>query len=382
MSVPIESQFAEVHSLIELHRSRTFQFINNETLHICWEVGFYVHSKLQNSEWGNKVVTKLSNYLVSKDKSLKGYSRRSIYKMVKFYEVYSNYKFLDLLKNFKDSEPEKLFNTIVPTSSAQLPEEPKNGIIELVPTMSAITAIPKTLLSINWSQHCEIIDSCKTHEEQLFYIFYASRERMNVRELRRAIKTDSYSRFLSGNEIQSCGLKKTYPSARHLFKNIACLDFLGLPERYHEKHLQEDILNNMKSFILELGRDFIFIDKEYPLKVGNRTFRIDLLFYNRELQCLVAVELKTTEFEPSYMGQLEFYLEALDQDVKKENENPSIGILLCKEANNDIVKYALNRSMSPTMIAKYEQNLIPRDALEKSFQKTLNYCQNKPYQNQ
>jgi predicted nuclease of restriction endonuclease-like (RecB) superfamily len=220
------------------------------------------------------------------------------------------------------------------------------------------------------------MDSCRTHEERTFYILYAYRERLNVRELRRAIKTSYYTRFLSGNEIQSCGLKKIYPSAKHLFKNVACLDFLGLPDKYYEKHLQEDILNNMKSFIMELGKDFIFIDKEYPLTVGNRTFRIDLLFYHRELQCLVAVELKTTEFEPSYMGQLEFYLEALDQDVKKDNENPSIGILLCREANKDIVKYALNRSMSPTMIAKYEQNLIPRDALERSFQKTIDRYQN------
>lgn len=376
MPASIESQFAEVHSLIELHRTRSFQFINYETLYICWEVGFYVHSKLRNSEWGDKVVSKLSSYLASKDSSLKGYSRRSIYKMVKFYEEYSNHKFLNLLRNLEDSASVQLFDGIVPTSSAQLSEEPKN-LDRLVPTMSALKPIPKVLLNINWSQHCEIINSCKTYEENLFYIFHASRERMNVRELRRAIKTDSYSRFLSGNEILSSGLKKTYPSAIHLFKNTACLDFLGLPAQYNEKHLQEDIINNMKLFILELGRDFIFVDKEFPLKVGNRIFRVDLLFYNRELQCLVAVELKTSEFEPSFMGQLEFYLEALDQDVKKENENPSIGILLCKEANNDIVKYALNRSMSPTMIAKYQQNLIPRDALEKSFKETLNYYQNK-----
>jgi predicted nuclease of restriction endonuclease-like (RecB) superfamily len=372
----VEKQFAEIYSLIELHRSRAFQSINNETLYICWEVGFYVHTKLLNSEWGDKVVAKLSNYLVSQDKSLKGYSRRSIYKMVKFYEEYSDRKFLYFLSNSKTKELFKLSNNIMPTMSAQLPEEKISPINELVPTMSAVTSIPKILLTINWSQHCEIMDSCRTHEERTFYILYAYRERLNVRELRRAIKTSYYTRFLSGNEIQSCGLKKIYPSAKHLFKNVACLDFLGLPDKYYEKHLQEDILNNMKSFIMELGKDFIFIDKEYPLTVGNRTFRIDLLFYHRELQCLVAVELKTTEFEPSYMGQLEFYLEALDQDVKKDNENPSIGILLCREANKDIVKYALNRSMSPTMIAKYEQNLIPRDALERSFQKTIDRYQN------
>ncbi len=123
----------------------------------------------------------------------------------------------------------------------------------------------------------------------------------------------------------------------------------------------------MKDFILELGKDFLFIGSEYPIQVGDKTFKIDLLFFHRALQCLVAVELKTTEFEPAFMGQLEFYLEALDNDVKRSNENPSIGILLCKETNREIVKYALNRSLSPTMIAKYERELIPKDVLQESL---------------
>ena len=119
----------------------------------------------------------------------------------------------------------------------------------------------------------------------------------------------------------------------------------------------------MKKFILDLGNDFIFVDESFRLQVGMDDFYVDLLFFHRGLQCLVAIELKTTKFKPEYLGQLDFYLEALDRDVKKANENPSIGILLCKDANEQVVEYALSRSLSPTMIAEYKRQLIPKEVL-------------------
>jgi predicted nuclease of restriction endonuclease-like (RecB) superfamily len=267
----------------------------------------------------------------------------------------------------------KLKSLIVPTLSAQSENTERESENKFMPTVSALSPIPDFLTLITWSQHCEIMNSCKLPEEYIFYILYAFKERLNARELRRAIKTNCYSHLFFGLETHSAGLKKIYPTAEYLFKDVACLDFLGLPERHKEKRLQKDILTNMKNFILELGKDFLFLGQEYPIQVGGKTFKIDLLFYHRGLQCLVAVELKTTEFDPSFMGQLEFYLEALDQDVKRSNENPSIGILLCKEANREIVKYALNRSMSPTMIAKYERELIPRAALQRSLSDFCNF---------
>ena len=231
--------------------------------------------------------------------------------------------------------------------------------------------LPQILKLINWTNHVEILSSCKLIEEGVFYILYAGKERLNVRELKRAIKTNAYTHIVKEDSNQSKGMELTYPKSKYLFKDVAYLDFLGLPQKHTEKRLQKGILENMKDFILELGKDFLFIGQEYPLQVGDKTFKTDLLFFHRALQCLVAVELKTTEFEPSFMGQLEFYLEALDQDVKRSNENPSIGILLCKEANREIVKYALNRSLSPTMIAKYERELIPREVLQQSLSEFL-----------
>ena len=131
--------------------------------------------------------------------------------------------------------------------------------------------------------------------------------------------------------------------------------------------MKSALLGQMKRFILELGKDFLFVDEEYRLQVGNSDFRIDLLFYHRELQCLVAFELKMGKFKPEHLGQLNFYLEALDRDVKKPHENPSIGVLLCKDKDDEVVEYALSRSLSPTMVAEYQLHLPDKDLLQQKL---------------
>ncbi|MFT5659906.1 MAG: RecB family endonuclease NucS [Sulfurimonas sp.] len=130
------------------------------------------------------------------------------------------------------------------------------------------------------------------------------------------------------------------------------------------KDLQKALLGSLKEFILELGVGFAFIGEEYRLEVGDDDFYIDLLFYHRDLKCLVAFELKIGKFKPSDLGQLEFYLEVLDRDVKRDDENPSIGILLCRKKNDEVVKYALSRSLSPTVVSEYETKLIPKKVLQ------------------
>ena len=128
--------------------------------------------------------------------------------------------------------------------------------------------------------------------------------------------------------------------------------------------MKDGLLEHMKQFILELGKDFIFMDQEYRLEVGSSTFKADLLFFHRGIQALVAVELKKSKFDPRDLGQLEFYLEALDRDVKRSNENPSVGIILCPEADRVVVEYAMSRSMSPTMVAEYKRILIPQERMQ------------------
>lgn len=141
------------------------------------------------------------------------------------------------------------------------------------------------------------------------------------------------------------------------------LEFLDVPEDYKERDLRKSIIANLEQFILEFGKDFTFMGEEYRVQVGNTDFYIDLLFYNRALSCLVAIELKVGKFKPEHLGQLNFYLEALDIDVKKENENPSVGLILCTSKDDTVVEYAMSRSLSPTMVADYTLKLPDKKLL-------------------
>jgi len=151
------------------------------------------------------------------------------------------------------------------------------------------------------------------------------------------------------------------------FKDSYVFEFLNLPEPHSESDLQKGLIKQMKNFILELGRDFLFIDEEYKVQVGNSDFYIDLLFYHRGLQCLVAFELKAEKFKPEHLGQINFYLEALDRDVRKPNENPSIGILLCKGKDSEVVEYALSRSISPALVSDYQTQLPDKKLLQQKL---------------
>ncbi len=155
-----------------------------------------------------------------------------------------------------------------------------------------------------------------------------------------------------------------HPEAGTVFKDAYLVEFLDLPHTHSEEDLQQGLVEQLKQFLIELGRDFCFIGSQYPLQVGGRDFALDLLFFNRALNCLVAIELKIDEFEPEHLGKLQFYLEALDRDVKKPHEQPSIGVLLCATKNNEVVEYALSRSMSPALVSEYQTRLPDKKLLQ------------------
>jgi predicted nuclease of restriction endonuclease-like (RecB) superfamily len=355
------TEFQQIQGIISLHRSKALQTVNSENLLTAWEVGAFVSTRLKNSTWGSKTVKQLSEYLRMQDPTLRGYSSRNIYNMVAFYEAYSSSQFIEYQKSLKLNEFVQLKTTqidnkvIVPTST------------ELI-VQTASAQFPNFLELTTLSNHFQIINACKTIEERIFYVLYAYKESLNARELQRCLKNNTFASLMGDKHNLSKGLKNIYPGIAPMLKDTIFVDFLGLPQKHSEKRLQNSILENLKDFILELGKDFLFYDKEYPLQVGNSTFKIDLLFFHRGLQCLVAIELKTGKFKPEYMGQLEFYLEALDRDVRRSNENPSIGILLCQEVDRSVVEYAMSRSLSPTMIAKYKRQLIPKEVLQRSLE--------------
>ena len=372
--ISMEQQFGEVVNIILQHKSRASKVVNEQLLLTAWHVGGYVSAKLKSEEWGSKVVTQLSEYIRSQHPDIKGYSRRSIYNMVMFYEEYSSETFASTVEKYLNSEfvqslpaqiattsitPSTGANVIVQAVTAQL-VQPKNG------------QMPKILGLTTFTNHIEILCRCKSNEERLFYILYANKEHLVSRELQRCISNQTYSTLLSSKNNMSKGLLETYPNAPVMFKDTLFVDFLNLPKKHSETKLKNSLVENMKQFILELGKDFIFMDQEYKLNVGASTYKADLLFFHRGLQALVAVELKKTKFHPRDLGQLEFYLEALDRDVKRSNENPSIGIILCPEADRVVVEYAMNRSMSPTMIAEYKRILIPQERMQQQLNEFCN----------
>ena len=359
-----KSDFEAIYGLITIHRNRVVQQLNGETVMMVWEVGGFVSGKLKTSAWGSGVVRQLAEFIHTQDPTVRGWSYRTIYKMVQFYETYSSPAFVELIGKVKPQ--------LMPVEMAQIPDRQivpiESAQIQTTPIVPiGLAQIPAVLFSTGWSNHQLIMNYCKTDEQRLFYILYAKRERLEYKELERAIKTDAMTAILGSRDVQSQMLQTQYPQAPLLFKDRVSLDMLGLPLSYKENKLRKTIIDHMKAFILELGKDFLFIEEEHRLTVGGKTFKVDLLFYHRLLQCMVAIELKTSEFHPKDLGQLEFYLEALDQEERRSNENPSIGILLCKEANMEVVRFALNRSMSPTMVAQYKEQLQVGGVIQRSL---------------
>ena len=178
-----------------------------------------------------------------------------------------------------------------------------------------------------------------------------------------------------GNPAEDMEINLLKPKEIKEFLDSYVMEFLDLPNEFHENDLRKALIRNMKDFILELGKDFTFIDEEYKVQVGGDDFRIDLLFYHRGLQCLVAIELKIGKFKPEYISKLDFYLEALDRQVKKENENPSVGLLLCASKNDEVVEYAMSRTMSPMLVSQYQLQLPDKTILEKKLQQLVNIPQ-------
>lgn len=313
----IQKQFEAVAQLIKAARNNAIKAVNREMIDLYWNIGQYINIRVESAEWGQSVVEDLAAWLLSSQPDLKGFSGSNLWRMRQFYTTY------------KDS-----------------------------PILAPLVR------EISWTHNLAIFSRCKTHEEREFYIRLSKEERYSKRELERQISSGLFERTMLGNLKLAPVVRESHPEIINAFRDSYIFDFLNLKEAFDETDLQQGLIRQMKDFILEIGKDFLFFDEEYKLQVGSSDFYIDLLFYHRGLQCLVAFELKAGKFKPEHLGQLNFYLEALDRDVKKPHENPSIGILLCKDKDNEVVEYSLSRSLSPTMVAEYRTKLPDKRLLQ------------------
>jgi len=315
-SVPSKnSEFDEIVAIIEQSRQRAFRAVNRELIEMYWQIGQYISEKVKSNAWGKSIVTEFASFVQSKYIGIKGFSAQNIWRMKQFYETYA--------------ENEKL-----------------SPLVRELP----------------WTNNILIMVGAKTDEAREFYLNLCIKNNYSKRELERQLDSMLFERTMISNQINQLQLSKHEELTS--LRDSYVLEFLDIPDSHSEQDLQKAITANLKDFILEFGKDLSFMGQEYRIQVGNTDFFVDLLFFNRELQCLVAIELKTEKFKPEHMGQLEFYLEALDRDVRKPNENPSIGLILCASKDETVVEYALSRSMSPALVAEYKLHLPDKSILE------------------
>ena len=353
------NDFLQIVELIQTTRYRTLSAVNSELVNLYWQVGQSVSTRLEKSTWGDGTVAELAEYIKRNYPEIKGFDKRNLYRMCFFYQTYSKLPFVaPLVRQIQTSEnkPDTIVTPLVP----QLQDMPSD--------LNELSDIRETVLAqISWSHHLIIMGRCKTPEEKEFYIRLCIREHYSKRELDRQITSSAFERVMIGNAKLPESIRKLPQEMTNVLKDSYVFEFLNLPEPYMENDLRKALLHELKQFMLELGPDYLFVGEEFPIKVGNRDFRIDLVFFHRSLQCLVAFEIKTDRFEPEYLGKINFYLEALDRDVRKPNENPSIGVLLCKDRDEEVVEYALSRSLSPTMVARYLTQMPEKKLLQQKL---------------
>ncbi len=318
------SDFAPIAQLICERRARALQTVNQELVSLYWEVGKVLHGKTQSDGWGKKTIDELAAYLKQSQPGLRGFTRPNLYRMRQFFEVYPNFEI--------------------------------------------VSALPRQL---SWTHHITIISQCKTPEERGFYLKMTAKEKWSSRELERQLKGALFERVALSPPIVSPVVRQLHPNAESVFKDNYLVEFLDLAADHSEADLHKGLILNLKEFLTELGRDFCFIGSEHPLQVGNQDFALDLLFFHRDLNALVAIELKVGRFEPEHLGKLNFYLEALDRDIRKPHENPSIGLLLCASKDDEVVEYALSRSLSPSLVAEYKTKLPDKAFLQAKLHEFL-----------
>jgi len=309
--------FTEVAQLIDAARQRAYQAVNTSLIELYWQVGGYISGKLAAAEWGDGVVEQLARHLALTQPGLRGFTRRNLFRMRQFYETYQQDKKVSAL-----------------------------------------------LTQLSWTHNLIIISQSKRPEEREFYLSMAIKERWSTRELERQFNIALFERVVLNPLKVSPVVTQIHPQALDVFKDSYVMEFLQLPAGHNEADLQRGLLSKLKQFLLELGSDFCFVGSEFPLQVGKQDFALDLLFYHRSLNCLVAIELKVTRFAPEHLGKLSFYLEALDRDHRKPHENPAIGVLLCASKDEEVVEYALSRSLSPALIAEYQTQLPDKKLLQ------------------
>jgi len=313
----------ELKSKIQNSQIKASFRVNEELLRLYWEMAQMIVAKQKESSWGDNLIEQISHDLKKEFPNMKGFSKTNLLYMKKWYLFY---------------------------------------------TQENLPQVVGEIFQIPWGHNREIVTKCKTYDEALFYTQKTISNTWSRAVLLHQIESDLHSR--DGKTINNFDQKLPQPQsdlAKATLKDPYIFDFLTLTEKYNEKELEDALTEHITSFLLEIGSGFAFVGRQYKLTVGGDEFRIDLLFYHIKLKCYVVVELKTVKFKPEFAGQLNFYVSAIDGELREANDHPTIGILICKSKNDTVVEYALNKIDNPIGISEYQ--LVSK--LPKEFKSSL-----------
>lgn len=289
-------------------QARAIKAVNFELVSVYRDIGQIIHEKQSKAQWGTSIVEQLAKDLKNRFPGIKGFSSRNLWRMKDFYLSYC--------------DREKL------------------------------TAL---LAEISWTHHVSILERCKNPLEREFYIRMSKRNGWSYRTLLNHIENKTYERMMASQENFEANLPANISQdAKLSVKDEYVFDFLELGDEYSERQLEKAIGKNIESFLREVGNVYTFVGSQYRLEMGGQEFLIDILLYHRKLKSLVAIELKRGAFIPEYVGKMQFYLAVLNDTVRLPDENPSIGIILCREKNRMVVEYALKDSNKPINVASYK----------------------------
>jgi predicted nuclease of restriction endonuclease-like (RecB) superfamily len=316
-NVASPADFDDVLALIEAARIRAFAVVNTTLIDLYWSIGERIAMKVAEGKWGKGTVQELAGHIQRRQPNARGFSASNLWRMRQFYDTY-------------------------------------RGLPKLAPLVR----------ELSWTHNLLIMSRSTRDEEREFYLRLCVRERWSKRQLERQLAGALFERVALSPVKLAPPVREIHPLATAVFRDSYLVEFLDLPKDHSEANLHDGLVAKLRDFLIELGRDFCFVGSHYPVQVGGRDFEIDLLFFHRGLNCLVDIELKIDEFQPEYLGKLQFYLEALDRDVKKPHENPAIGLLLCATKDHEVAEYALSRSASPALVAEYRTRLPNKKLLQ------------------
>lgn len=366
----LRSAVKTIKAAILQSQARAIQMVNQEQLSLYYGIGRYVSEHSRKSYWGTGAIGTISKQLKSELPGLKGFSEENIKLMRRFYEAWKDIETNSVVRTTEITNINtqgRSANSVVETTDLQKADSEAESIRQL--RLTSDESFPITaFLNISFTHHVAIFRYAKEYDERKYYIQIAYQNRMKADDLESAIKNRVYDHrnALPNNFFKTIPDRQLALRTIQTFKDSYLLDYINVedidesdPINVDERVIESKIVMNIKNFIMTFGKSFTYKGHQVHYDKLGHDHWIDLLFYNRELQALVVVELKKGQFKPSYLGQLAAYLRILDDDEKLPNENPSVGIILCKKADKAYVEYVLQDYVKPMGVATY-QNMQDR----------------------